>query len=112
MPAQIVDLRIDRSSPVPLYHQLAEQLTAAIADGRRPAGMSEDEEIVYEFATELVRTKQVSNRTFERAKTRFGTKGIVDLTGITGYYTLLAMQLNAAQYQMPKDGKKLPRLPG
>ena len=36
---------------------------------------------------------------------------VVDLTGILGYYTFLAMQLNAAQYPAPKDARKLPRLP-
>ncbi len=97
--------------PIALKAGIKPEIADAIAEGRRPTGMSEDEEIVYEFATELLKTKQVSNRTFERAKARFGAKGIVDLTGITGYYTLLAMQLNTAQYAMPKDGKKLPRLP-
>lgn len=38
MDARRIDLSIDRSSPVPLYHQLAEQLTAAIADGRLQPG--------------------------------------------------------------------------
>jgi GntR family transcriptional regulator len=38
MSAQLVDLRIDRSSPVPLYHQLAEQLSAAIRDGQLEPG--------------------------------------------------------------------------
>jgi len=33
-----VDLRIDRSSPIPLYHQLAEQLRAAVMDGRLEPG--------------------------------------------------------------------------
>jgi 4-carboxymuconolactone decarboxylase len=42
---------------------------------------------------------------------RFGTKGVVDMTRIVGQYTFLAMQLNAAQYQMPKDGTNLPRMP-
>lgn len=38
MSAQLVDLRIDRSSPIPLYHQLAEQLSAAIRDGQLEPG--------------------------------------------------------------------------
>ena len=98
--------------PIALKAGIKPEVADAIAEGRRPAGMSEDEEIVYDYTTELARTKQVSNKTFERAKAKFGAKGVVDLTGIAGYYTLLAMQLNAAQYQIPKDGKKLPRLPG
>ncbi|MGA2779785.1 MAG: carboxymuconolactone decarboxylase family protein, partial [Steroidobacteraceae bacterium] len=77
----------------------------------RPASMSADEESVYDFAGELIRSKQVSDATFERAKSRFGTQGVVDLTGIVGYYTFLAMQLNAAQYPIPADGRRLPRLP-
>ena len=59
----------------------------------------------------LLKNKRVSDRTFERADKRFGKKAVVDLTGIIGYYTLLAMELNAAQYAVPKDGKKLPRFP-
>jgi len=98
--------------PIALKAGIKPEVADAIAEGRRPTGMTEDEEIVYDYTTELARTKQVSTKTFERAKAKFGAKGVVDLTGIAGYYTLLAMQLNAAQYQMPKDGKKLPRLPG
>ena len=76
-----------------------------IGAGRHPVAMSIDEEIVYDFANELLKNKQVSDATFERAKSRFGTKGVVDLTGVVGYYTFLAMQLNAAQYQAPIDAK-------
>ena len=83
----------------------------AIRDGRRPAGMSEDEEIVYDVSSELHKNKRVSDRTFARAEQRFGKPAVVDLVGINGYYTLLAMELNAARYPLPKDGTPLPRLP-
>jgi 4-carboxymuconolactone decarboxylase len=97
--------------PIALKVGIKPEVADAIADGRRPTGMSEDEEIVYDFSTELHRNKRVSDRTFERADKRFGKKGVVDLTGINAYYTSLAMQMNAAQYQIPKDGKKLARFP-
>jgi 4-carboxymuconolactone decarboxylase len=97
--------------PIALKVGIKPEIAVAIADGRRPAGMSDDEEIVYDFSTELHRNKRVSDTTFERAEKRFGKKGIVDLTGINAYYALLAMQLNVAQYALPKDGKKLMRFP-
>jgi 4-carboxymuconolactone decarboxylase len=97
--------------PIALKAGIRPEVADAIADGRRPAAMSPDEDIVYDYATELLKRKQISDATFERAKSRFGTKGVVDMTGIVGYYTFLAMQLNAAQYPTPKDGKKLPRMP-
>src|SRR5580698_7580975 len=82
-----------------------------IAAGRRPATMSPDEETVFAFTSELLRNRQVSDATFERAKSRLGMKGVVDMTGLVGYYTFLAMQLNVAQYPVALDGKKLPRVP-
>jgi 4-carboxymuconolactone decarboxylase len=94
--------------PIALKAGIRQEVADAIAEGRRPAAMSPDEEIVYAYASELLQHKQISDATFARAKSRFGTKGVVDMTGIVGYYTFLAMQLNAAQYQI-KDGKKLPR---
>jgi GntR family transcriptional regulator len=42
---QQVRISIDRSSPVPLYHQLAEQLSAAITDGRLQPGDPFENEI-------------------------------------------------------------------
>ena len=97
--------------PIALKAGIKPEIADAIADGRRPTGMSEDEEIVYDFTTELNKNKRVSDRTFERAERRFGKKAVVDLTGISAYYTLLAMHLNAAGYGIPKDGKKLTRFP-
>jgi 4-carboxymuconolactone decarboxylase len=97
--------------PIALKAGIKREIADAIAEGRRPKGMNDDEEIVYEFSMELQRNKAVSDPTYERAEKRFGRKGVVDLTGISGYYALLAMQLNAAKYQIPNDGKKLPRLP-
>lgn len=97
--------------PIALKAGIRKEVADAIADGRRPVGMTEDEEIVYDFSTELHKNKRVSDKTFERADKRFGKKGVVDLTGINAYYTLLAMQMNAAQYQIPKDGNRMARFP-
>jgi 4-carboxymuconolactone decarboxylase len=95
--------------PLGIKAGLRQELVDSIALGKRPGGMSPDDEIVYNFTDELLKKKQVSDATFERAKARFGTKGVVDMAGIAGYYTFLAMQLNVANYQtVVKDGKKLP----
>ncbi|WP_039788087.1 carboxymuconolactone decarboxylase family protein [Herbaspirillum huttiense] len=97
--------------PIAIKAGIKPEIAAAIADGRRPEGMSQEETIVYDFSIELHRNKRVSDQTFARAEKRFGKKGVVDLTGINAYYTLLAMQMNAAQYQAPKDAKRLVRFP-
>jgi 4-carboxymuconolactone decarboxylase len=65
--------------------------------------MDADEEIVYNFCTELLTSKQVSDKTFEATKAKFGERGIVDLIGVTGYYQLVSMLLNTDKYPLP-DG--------
>ena len=97
--------------PIAVKAGISTDIADAIADGRRPATMTTDETMIYDYTTELLRNKRVSDTTFDKVKTRFGTKGVVDATGIAGYYTFLAMQLNIAQYQNPNDRSKLPRLP-
>jgi 4-carboxymuconolactone decarboxylase len=69
---------------------------AAIAAGRRPDTMDDDETMIYDFCVELGRGKCVSDATYGRVLARFGEQGVVDLAGINGYYTLLAMVMNVA----------------
>jgi len=63
----------------------------------RPDGMSIEQAIVYDFSIELQRTKGVSDDTYRRALEAFGKPGVVDLTGINGYYAMLAMMMNVAR---------------
>jgi 4-carboxymuconolactone decarboxylase len=86
------------------------KIADAIAAGRRPDGMSEDERIVYEFCTELQHDKVVSDATFEAAKARFSERGVIDLIGVTGYYTAVAMTLTVARVPVP-PGTDVPPLP-
>jgi 4-carboxymuconolactone decarboxylase len=81
-----------------------------IAAGKRPANMKEDEAAVYDFCIELHRSKKVSDANFQRVKAMFGEQGVVDLIGVSGYYTAVSMTLNVAQVPVP-DGKPLPLKP-
>ncbi len=73
----------------------------AIAANQRPASMAKDEEAVYDFVSELLATGSVSDPTFQRVKDTFGERGVVDLVGAVGYYSLVSMTLNVAQVQLP-----------
>ena len=82
-------------------------IAEAIAEGRRPTGMAEDEELVYDFLTELLVNKSVCDATYARAVNKFGEPGVIDLIGISGYYALLAMVMNVARTAVP-EGNPLP----
>jgi 4-carboxymuconolactone decarboxylase len=89
---------------------LAREIADAIGEGRRPASMAEDEAAAYEFAIELHHRKSVSDATYARALSLFGERGIIDLTGICGYYSFLAMMMNVARTPAPADAQGVPPL--
>ena len=97
--------------PIAIKAGLKPEIAQALKEGRRPDGMSEDETIVYNFTTELQKNKQVSDATFMKTESRFGKKGAIDLAGIAGYYTFLAMEMNMARHPIPANAERLPRLP-
>ena len=80
---------------------LKAEIADAVAEGRRPSGMDADETNVYEFATELLNAGQVSDTTYQRTLTRFGERGVIDLVGAAGYYSLVSLVLNVAQVPLP-----------
>lgn len=71
--------------------------------GKRPATMKDDEAAIYQFITELHQTRGVSDAAFRAVADRFGEQGVIDLIGVTGYYSMLAMVLNVAQQPLPGD---------
>src|SRR3712207_3574469 len=58
--------------PLALKAGLKAEIAAAIAEGRRPSRMAEDEEIVYDVLTEIFQNKSVSDHTYDRAVAKFG----------------------------------------
>ncbi|MBZ5603516.1 MAG: carboxymuconolactone decarboxylase, partial [Acidobacteriia bacterium] len=73
---------------------LSPAIADAIAAGKRPASMQADEQAVYDFCTELLNSKQVSDKTYGAAKKTLGERGVVDLIAVLGYYHFVSMVLN------------------
>jgi len=84
---------------------LNESIIQAISAGKRPGSMDADETIIYNFATELLNTKQVSDPVFKAVKDKFGERGVVDLIGVMGYYQFVSMLLNVDRYPLGEGVK-------
>jgi 4-carboxymuconolactone decarboxylase len=97
--------------PLALKGGLDPKIADAIAEGRRPEGMKEDEAALYDLASELYRDKKVSDPVYKAALNQFGERGIMDIIGIIGYYDLVSMTLITMQAGPPDDKvKPLPAL--
>ena len=88
-------------APLALQAGVSRDTVDAIALGRRPDGLTDDEALLYDLSTELQQHRAISDPTYARAVKRFGEQGVIDAVGITGYYTLIAMVLNTARTPLP-----------
>jgi 4-carboxymuconolactone decarboxylase len=93
--------------PLALKAGLGESIPDDMARNRRPGNMKPDEELVYDFCTALHRQHFVEESLFKRAVAMLGEQGVVDLIGVSGYYTLVSMVLNAAEISLP-SGEESP----
>jgi 4-carboxymuconolactone decarboxylase len=87
----------DAHYPLALKAGLAADTANAIGTGRRPASLAPDEEVAYNFVVELLQNKSVSDPTYANMMAKFGEQGVIDTTGLVGYYSTLAMILNVAR---------------
>jgi 4-carboxymuconolactone decarboxylase len=83
---------------------IAPDVIAAIAAGRRPSGLSEEERIVYDVFQQIEKTRAVDDTLYARAIAAFGERKVVDLVGTIGYYSTLAMIMNVANTPAPERG--------
>jgi 4-carboxymuconolactone decarboxylase len=75
-----------------------------------PTSADEDELIVYEYTRQLLQHGHVSQPVYAAAQARFDTV-LVELTALIGYYSMVAMTLNAHDVPVPDyPGSKLPAL--
>ena len=87
--------------PLAVKGGLNPDIAKAVAEGRRPDKMADDEAALYDFCIELHRNRSVSDATYARAVAKFGEQGVVDAIGLSGWYTMVAMVLNTARTPLP-----------
>ena len=102
-------LEWQQHSAAALKGGLAPEVIEAIRTGRQPTFAAEDERAVYDFCSEMHQNKSISDATYRRALDLFGTLGVVELTALMGYYTMVAMTLIAHEIPLPEGAA--PALP-
>ncbi len=89
-------------APIAAKQGVPQAVIDAIGQGQTPPFTEDADRIVHDFVRVLLREGKVPDATFAAVQGLFGNKGAVELTGLVGYYSLLAMQLNT--FQIPAPG--------
>lgn len=99
------DYVFNAHAPIALEGGLARPVIDALVKGERPAFAQPDEEAMYDYCRELHERHAVSDKTYARALELFGVPGVVELTALFGYYTMVAMTILAHQMPLPETAR-------
>ena len=81
---------------------LSPDVIADVHAGRRPRALDADGLAIYDYAEELNRRKTVGETNYRRVLERWQAVGVVELTALIGYYTMVAMTLNCHDIPLPE----------
>ena len=95
--------------PFALKAGIAPEIIDALRDGVRPHFTNRDEEVVYDFVMSLYKTKAIGNALYAEAVSLLTEDGVVDLTGIVGYYSLISATIKV--FEIPAHAGGTPELP-
>ena len=82
-----------------------EETITAVRENHSRGVPAEDSDII-EFTRQLLRKHRVEEGLFRRVQQRFGNDELIQLTGCIGYYTMLAMTVNACELD-PAEGMEV-----
>jgi len=89
---------------------ISEASADALAAGRRPDDMSDEDALVYDVVMELVgEGHRLSEATYQAALAHFGEQGVVELVANLAYFAMIAFPLNA--FEIDLNSADAPILP-
>lgn len=83
----------------------------ALLAQREPQDLDETDAAIYRFTLELNRSHSVSDNTYSSILKVLSERGVVELTALVGYYTMVAMTLNAHEIPLPAGAEAAFKLP-
>jgi 4-carboxymuconolactone decarboxylase len=70
-------------------------------------GIPPDDAQIVDFTRQLIRKHRVDDASVKALQARFGNEGFIELTGLIGYYSMLAMTVNASELEAAHDSEIL-----
>lgn len=94
--------------PLARKEGVSEQTLAAVREGRAPDGLQPEEAVCARYVLQVLRQHRVDDDVFGAAQDRLGPRGLVELTGLIGYYCLVSTVMDAFEVEPPPGSDPLP----
>ena len=89
-------------SPQALKAGVSPEVIEAIRQRKRPSFERKDEEVVYDYVTELLEKKKVSDKTYQALKAHLTDEQAIEVTAVAGFYATVAMLIVAFDVDLPQ----------
>jgi 4-carboxymuconolactone decarboxylase len=91
-----------------LENGVSRDVVEAIRHHRKPAFERADEALIYDVVSEMNVSRTLSQPTYDRALAHFGQDLMIELVTSLGFYTMVAVVLNAFDAPVPDNSRPLP----
>ena len=88
----------EHHAPLALAAGVPASVVQAIADKASPETLPEPYRLTVNICHAALKDGRVGDQDFARARSAFGLAGVLELLTVCGYYSTLAMYLNAAEF--------------
>ena len=88
---------------------ISQETVDSIGLGEKPSHLNQDEALIYQFCTEILENKDISDETYAATVNRFGELTALDILVTTGYFGFVSVILNAIRQPVPEGGVQLPQ---
>ena len=89
-------------APIAIKAGLPKEIVESLRRNEVPENLNEDESALYDFCQQVHKNHFVSDEVYASALNRFGEKGLVELSSLIGYYTIVSMTLNVFNLDVPE----------
>ena len=89
---------------------ITQETVDSIGLGEKPKNLTPDESLIYEFCSEILYKKDISDSTYAKTLARFGELTVLDILATTSYFGFVSVILNAIRQPVPEGGVQLPPL--
>ncbi|HTK12834.1 MAG TPA: carboxymuconolactone decarboxylase family protein [Xanthobacteraceae bacterium] len=89
---------------------LASDVIEDLRDGRTPRFARDDEQLIYDVTHQMMTTRRLGQETYDRAQAALGLDLLIEFVASIGFYTMVAITLNAFDGPVPDGSQPLPDL--
>ena len=99
------DFEWHQHAPLATHAGISAADVEALRAGVKPPTLKDDEHVVLHFVTSLLKQHRITDSDYHKAQTLLSVVGVVELTGLIGYYTFLAFTLLAHEISLPEGAE-------